>query len=85
MVERVFCPLCEQTSVCKQTIKEIETRDNEKKQVTIFITCGFWSEGAGRCAVGLLADGLKHINEKAERIASAAEAVYAVMDPEDDE
>jgi hypothetical protein len=83
ILNRVFCPLSEQLDVCKQEIKKI---DNEAKvsEVT-FITCGFWSESAGRCAVGLLAEGLKHINEKADRIASAAEAIYAVMDPEDEE
>ena len=68
---RVFCPLNEQVDVCKQVFKKLENDQLVERQV---ITCGFWSESAGRCAIGLLAEGLKQINEKADRIASAAGA-----------
>lgn len=79
---RVFCPLNEQVDVCKQTFKKLEGETLVAREV---ITCGFWSESAGKCAVGLLAEGLKLINEKANRIASAAEAIYATLDPEDED
>jgi hypothetical protein len=78
----VFCPLSEQLDMCKQTTKKI---DHEAKVTEVqVVTCGFWSEGAGRCSIGLLAEGLKSLMQQADRIANAAEAIYAVMDPEDD-
>ncbi len=78
--QRVFCPVSEQLDVCKQVVKR-----KDSAGVSEVITCGFFSVEAGRCSIGLLAEGLRLINEKADRIASAAEAIYAVMDPEDDE
>jgi hypothetical protein len=73
--------------VCKQVTRKTEfsTGGVEAGKEVTYITCGFWCERAGRCSVGLLADGLQVINEKADRIASAAEAIYAAMDPEDEE
>jgi hypothetical protein len=79
---RVFCPLSEQVDVCKQVFKkQLSDKSVVERQV---VTCGFFSESAGRCSIGLLAEGLKSINEKADRIASAAEAIYAVMDSEEE-
>ena len=54
---RIFCPLCEQLDVCKQTLKK--TDFEEKSTEVQVITCGFWTEGAARCSVGLLAEGLQ--------------------------
>lgn len=65
--------------MCKQTVKP-PSRDKP-----IFIICGCYSESAGRCSFGLLADGLKALNDKADRLANAAEAIYVVMDLEDQE
>ena len=80
MVDKVFCPVAKETGVCKQSVVPLE----EKGEPTVII-CGFWSERAGRCAVGLLADGLKAVHGDSDRIANAAEAIYAVLDPGDDE
>jgi len=86
VVTKVFCPLCEQLNVCHREFKKTDYGDGDQavvKEVT-FVTCGFWSVAAGRCAVGLLVDGLKALSDKADRVANAAEAIYAVMDQEDD-
>lgn len=79
MADRVFCPFSKEVGVCRQEVKPLHKGDSPT-----FIVCGCYSEVAGRCSFGLLADGLRALNEKADRLAGAAEAIYAVMDPEDD-
>lgn len=79
MVDKILCPLLGSTGNCVQVVKPVKGGEVSE------IVCGFYSPTAGRCSVGLLADGLKSLMQQADRIANAAEAIYAVLDPEDDE
>ena len=67
---RIYCPIQGVMGVCKQKINP----DKDE-----FIVCGFYSESAGHCSIGLLADGLHAVNLQADRIANAAEALYSVL------
>lgn len=78
--DRVLCPLLGSTGNCVQVVKGGKAEGHGQYE----IVCGFYYPAAGRCSIGLLADGLRALNEKADRLASAAEAIYATMDPEDD-